>query len=260
MPATASIDSRARRLHDARLTRAPVPQSDRLELDDAYRVQRAGIELRKGEGERLVGAKMGFTSRAKMQQMGVAEMIVGQLTDAMQVEDGGVFQRRSAIHPRVEPEIAFLLGSAIDAETLPTELNQAVAAVACAMEIIDSRYQDFRFSLADVVADNTSACGFVLGAWQPVRGWFDNLGIAMRFDGRPVQLGSSAAILGSPWRALVAARQLAVRHGIALPAGSVILAGAATAAEPLPESGHVEAEVAGLGRVSFHIEPAKALP
>lgn len=255
MAATNALESHARWLHDARQERAPVRQEGRaLNLDDAYGVQRSGIALREAAGERLVGAKMGFTSRAKMLQMGVAEMILGQLTDAMQVDDGGVFRRGSAIHPRVEPEVAFLLGRDIDAHTSPTALTQAVAAVACAMEIIDSRYQDFRFSLPDVVADNTSACGFVLGAWLPVRGSLDNLGIALRIDGKAVQVGSSAAILGSPCRALAAARRLATRHGIALPAGSVLLAGAATAAEALPERGHIEAEVAGLGRVSFFVE------
>ena len=243
-------------LHRARLTRQAMPQIEAPWLDapGAYAVQHAGIALRQAAGERLCGAKMGFTSRAKMAQMGVHEMIIGQLTDAMQVEDGGVFVRASAIHPRVEPEVAMLLGRELHAIEHACQLASAVQALAPAMEIIDSRYANFRFSLAAVVADNTSGCGFVLGPWRRVPEALDNLGMVMQFDGRTRQAGSSAAILGNPWRALHAAWQLARRHGIPVGEGSVLLAGAATAAEPLPPGGHVQAEVAGLGRVSFRVE------
>ena len=246
----------AQALHEARTCRRPMPQVDApwLDLDAAYAVQHAGIALRGAAGERPCGAKMGFTSRAKMAQMGVHEMIIGQLTDAMQVDDGGSFVRAHAIHPRVEPEVAMLLGRELHAVEHACQLVSAVEAVAPAMEIIDSRYADFRFSLAAVVADNTSGCGFVLGPWRRVPESLDNLGIVMQFDGRARQLGSSAAILGSPWRALHAAWRLARRHGIRVGAGSVLLAGAATVAEPLPPAGHVQAEVAGLGRVSFRVE------
>lgn len=248
----------AQALHEARTQCRPMAQVDApwLDLDAAYAVQHAGIASRGAAGERLCGAKMGFTSRAKMAQMGVHEMIIGQLTEAMQVEDGGSFVRASAIHPRVEPEVAMLLGRELHAVEYASQLVSCVEAMAPAMEIIDSRYADFRFSLAAVVADNTSGCGFVLGPWRRVPATLDNLGMVLQFDGRARQLGSSAAILGSPWRALHAAWRLARRHGLKVGAGSVLLAGAATAAEALPAGGHVQAEVAGLGRVSFRVEGA----
>jgi 2-oxo-3-hexenedioate decarboxylase len=128
------------------------------------------------------------------------------------------------------------------------------------MEIIDSRYADFRFSLAAVVADNTSGCGFVLGPASRVPATLDNLGMVLhQFDGRARQLGSSAASPGQPHaRALHAAWRLARRHGLKVGAGSVLLAGAATAAETLPAGGHVQAEVAGLGRVSFRVGGGRA--
>ena len=256
--ASPQVDALARALHESRTQRRPMAQVDApwLDLDAAYAVQHAGIALRGAAGERLCGAKMGFTSRAKMAQMGVHEMIIGQLTEAMQVEDGGSFVRASAIHPRVEPEVAMLLGRELHAVEHASQLVSCVEAVAPAMEIIDSRYADFRFSLAAVVADNTSGCGFVLGPWRRVPATLDNLGMVLQFDGRARQLGSSAAILGSPWRALHAAWRLARRHGLRVGAGSVLLAGAATAAEALPAGGHVQAEVAGLGRVSFRVEEA----
>jgi 2-oxo-3-hexenedioate decarboxylase len=252
----APVTELAAALQQARLARQAIPQVDApwLDPDAAYAVQHAGIALRQAAGERPCGAKMGFTSRAKMAQMGVHEMIIGQLTDAMQVEDGGAFVRAAAIHPRVEPEVAMLLGRELHAVEHAWQLASAVQALAPAMEIIDSRYANFRFSLAAVVADNTSGCGFVLGPWRRVPESLDNLGMVMQFDGRTRQAGSSAAILGNPWRALHAAWQLARRHGIRVGEGSVLLAGAATAAEALPPHGHVQAEVAGLGRVSFRVE------
>jgi len=243
------------RLHTARLARSPVeqPPAGLLDVAGAYAVQAQGIALRISDGERPTGFKMGFTSRAKMAQMGVHEMIVGLLTDAMQVADGGSLERVRGIHPRVEPEIAFLLKR--DLAEIPHAglLSSAVEAAAPALEVIDSRYAGFRFSLPDVIADNTSAFSYAIGAWQSAPPGIENLGIALRLDGRDRQLGSSAAILGNPWRALEAAWQLARRHGLRNAPGSVLMAGAATAAEPLPTRGLVEAEVQGLGRVAIHI-------
>ena len=250
-----TVDEIAHWLHNARTQARPVQQPDAspLDISTAYQIQHAGIGLRLQAGEYRVGAKLGFTSRAKMTQMGVHDVIVGQLTDGMEVSDGGSFNRASAIHPRVEPEVAFLIGRDLGEVPHAGLLGSCVEAVAPAMEIIDSRYANFRFSLADVVADNTSACGWVLGVWQQVPADLDILGMTLRIDGRHRQAGSSAAILGSPWRALESAWRLARRYHIHIPAGSILLAGAATAAEPLPEHGFVEAEVSGLGRVAFTI-------
>jgi 2-oxo-3-hexenedioate decarboxylase len=252
---TRSISELALQLHAARKARLPVPQppAGSLDIEAAYRVQAQGMALRRTDGELPVGCKMGFTSRAKMAQMGVHEMIVGQLTDAMQVADGGPLERAFAIHPRVEPEIAFLIARDLSEVPHAGLLGSAVEAMAPALEVIDSRYADFRFALADVIADNTSALAFALGPWQRVPRCIDNLGIALRFNGRDRQLGSSAAILGSPWRSLEAAWRLARRYDLRIAAGNVLLAGAATVADPLPACGRVEAEVECLGRVALTV-------
>lgn len=255
-------------LHEARLSRTPLPQ-ERLgsigSLATAYAVQAAGIALRIGAGERACGLKMGFTSRAKMAQMGVSEMIVGQLTDAMRAVDGGVLATGMFIHPRVEPELAMLLGRDLPAAAGPDDFARCVEAVAPALEIIDSRYADFRFDLNAVVADNTSAAAFVVGSWQPVTRALDNLGLAMRVTHvseqgarSETQLGTTAAILGDPWCSVSAAARLAALHGVAVPAGSVVLAGAATAAVSLPVRGRVELEMASLGRVRLWLSPTPA--
>ncbi|MFB8404331.1 2-keto-4-pentenoate hydratase [Streptomyces sp. NPDC055912] len=211
------------------------------DTDEAYAVQEALVARRLARGERLTGFKLGFTSRAKMRQMGVSDLIHGRLTDRMAIPDGGRVDTSALIHPRVEPEVAFLLGDTLRPGGDPMA---AVAAVAPALEVIDSRYHGFRFSLPEVIADNTSAAGYAVGPWS-APGDLANLGVLLELDGRLTETGSTAAILGSPLRALAAAARLAG----ALEPGTVILAGAATAAVPLPPGTHVRATVAGLGTV-----------
>ena len=132
-------------------TPTPVPQltaEPALDLAAAYAVQHAVSRAPVARGERPTGVKLGFTSRAKMVQMGVDEVIGGRLTDAMAVADGGVVDLGRLIHPRIEPEVAFRLGRDVDPdERVRVARVAAVDAVAPALEIIDSRYADFRFSL-----------------------------------------------------------------------------------------------------------------
>jgi 2-oxo-3-hexenedioate decarboxylase len=138
--------------------------------------------------------------------MGIDEMIWGRLTDAMLIEDGGSIVFERYVHPRVEPEVAFLLHTPLAASVTPPAALAAVAAVAPALEIIDSRYRDFRFSLTDVVADNSSSSSFVIGPWASPTTDISNLGMILSIDGVARQIGSSAAILGHPIRSPPASR------------------------------------------------------
>ncbi|MEV0733445.1 fumarylacetoacetate hydrolase family protein [Polymorphospora sp. NPDC050346] len=236
----------AERLDRAATSRTATPQFGAdagLDVPTAYRIQEAVVAHRTARGERLVGLKLGLTSRAKMAQMGVDEVIWGRLTDAMAIADGGTISLADHIHPKAEPEVAFLIEGG------------AIAAVAPAIEVIDSRYVDFRFTLPEVIADNTSASGFVVGAWQPVPAGIDNLGVLLEVDGRTVQIGSTAAILGDPRRALAEAVRLAAADGVELTDGSVLLAGAATAAVPLEPGAHIRAVVESLGTASLKVTP-----
>lgn len=233
---------------------AQLSHTAQLDVDLAYEVQRASVERRLQRGERLVGLKMGFTSRAKALQMGVSDVICGRLTDRMLIADGGRIAMSRFVHPRVEPEIAFLLARGLDDVQSPLQALAAVAAVAPALEIIDSRYEDFRFSLTDVIADNSSSSAFVLGGWHAPSIDVHNLGMIVSFDGAMESLGSSAAILGHPLRSLVAAARLARERGIPLGPGSIVLAGGATAASALRAPLHVQLEVQALGLVSFSVE------
>ena len=158
------------------------------------------------------------------------------------------------IHPRVEPELCFITGKEINGPLSLAEAGRVLEGVCPALEIIDSRYRDFRFTLEDVIADNCSSAKFVVGALQNPQRAIDNLGVVMNFHGRPVQVGSTAAILGHPLRALVQIASLLHQQERVLPAGSVILAGAATAAEALRPGLHVSVDISGFGRTAFHTE------
>lgn len=248
------IAALAERLDRAAREARPTPQLEHpLTLDQAYDVQAANVRHRLDRGEVAVGVKMGFTSRAKMVQMGLSDLIFGRLTSGMRLEDGGTVSRARFIHPRIEPEIAFVLSGRLSGEVSPAEALRAVGGVAPALELIDSRYADFKFSLADVIADNTSAAGFVVGGWSDPARPFDNLGLVMEIDGVPAQIGSSAAILGDPLRSLAAASRLAARCGMALEPGWIVLAGGATAAVPLAVGHHVRLAAEGLGRVQLTV-------
>ncbi|OIJ26711.1 2-keto-4-pentenoate hydratase [Nocardioides luteus] len=220
-----------------------------LDLDEAYATQAALIARRHARGEHGVGLKLGFTSEAKMRQMGVDEVIVGQLTDGMQAADGGTIDMDALIHPRVEPEVAFLVGADVDLADPDVDLEAALTGVAAGLEIIDSRYDGFRFDLPRVVADNTSAAMFVLGPWRALDEVdLDDVPVTLRARDEVVAEGTTAAILGHPLRTLPRLVALGRRLGLRLPAGSVVLAGAATEAVALGP-GAVSAEIPGLGSV-----------
>ena len=233
---------------------AQIDPSGELSLADAYAVQSASIQLRVSRGERRVGVKMGFTSRAKMVQMGIADVIWGRLSSAMQVEEGSSVQFSRYVHPRVEPELAFVLKRPLAGDATAVEALAAVEAVAPALEIIDSRYQDFKFSLPDVIADNASSSGFVIGPWSDPHQDFSNLGLTLGIDGRTVQVGSTAAILGHPLRSLVAAARLSAAAGEPLQAGWVVMAGGATPAEWIKPGQYVSVEMERLGVAGFHVQ------
>lgn len=240
----------AERLDQAAVKALPTTQLSLEETyseEEAYAIQAASLNRRYDRGEAFVGVKMGFTSTAKMEQMGVSDLIWGRLTDKMLLEQAGVLDFEKLIHPRAEPEICFRVAKEIDRELSESELAAYIDGVAPAIEIIDSRYENFKFSLEDVIADNCSSAALVLGEWSPVSTDLSNLKIELVIDGEAVQSGSSAAILDDPWKSVLAATRLAEKYNQALPAGSLIMAGAATSAVFLQGGQKVEALVEELG-------------
>ncbi len=244
----------AARLDDAaRAPRAITKLTAEQDFDfaDAYAIQRLSMQRRFERGERLIGMKMGLTSVAKMKQVGVHEPIYGHLTDAMMAGDGDALAMEAFIHPRAEPEVAFLLGEELAGPVTPAQAMLAVDGICAAIEVIDSRFENFEFTLADVVADNASSSRFVLGATvhHPEQVDLANCGVVFRVNGEVKQVGSTAAIYEHPARSLAALANMLAEHDEVIPAGSVVLAGAATAAEFVYGGDHVSLEIDGLGAV-----------
>ncbi|GAA3586492.1 fumarylacetoacetate hydrolase family protein [Klugiella xanthotipulae] len=252
------LDRIAHLLDTAARTAESVPQvslETPFTLDEAYDIQHRVVQLRVDRQDVVTGVKLGFTNPAKAAQMGLSDVIVGQITSDMAVADGGILDRERFIHVRAEPELAFRLGVNVNPADPRSSVYDAVDAVAPAIEFIDSRYRNFKFTLEDVVADNTSASAYTVGQWVPFGPRaphldISNCGVTLELDGHVVESGSTAAILGNPLRALDATKRMAAAYGFALPAGTIILAGAATIATAVGEHTTVTARVSKLGTVS----------
>lgn len=248
----------ARTLDKARRARVATPRltRDRPELDEtrAYRIQDAGLACRLADGERITGVKLGLTSEAKQRQMGVDRPLTAWLTDAMVVRPGATAPRESLIHPRIEPEIVFVLGERLEGPGItPAQALRAVAWVCAGLEIIDSRYENFDFTLPDVIADNASAAAYLVGERRVPPADIDAIaeGCFLRVDGRRVAAATGAAVLGDPARALAFAADSLAARGLALEPGWLVLTGGLTDAVPLaPEGTVVEAEFSTLGTLS----------
>lgn len=235
-------------------TTQQVSLNQTISLDDAYEIQKMSLENRYARGEKLTGYKLGFTSKAKMEQMGVHDIIWGRLTDGMQYESGQALPSEKFIHPRVEPEIAFLIGKRIDRAIALDEATDFLKGVASALEVIDSRYENFKFSLEDVIADNCSSSAYAFGDWMPPNTEVNHVAIELKINGETKQTGSSSAILDNPLAALVEITRLMHDNGIVLEEGTVILAGAATSAEFIHPGDKIEGHFVGLSTVHLSVE------
>jgi 2-oxo-3-hexenedioate decarboxylase len=226
-----------------------------IDIDTAYAAQWAFVQSKLDAGEQLTGAKLGLTSRAKQEAMNVAEPLYGWITSGMIIEYGGPVDRSSLIHPRAEPEIAFLLGRDVSAPATVTSVLAATEAVFGAVDILDSRYHDFRFTLPDVIADNASGGRIVLGpqARRP-----DELvdlrllGCVLRTGGEVVATAAGAAVSGHPAAAVAWLANRLGSQGKSLRAGLLVLSGGLTAPVPLEPGTAITAEFDGLGSVEVY--------
>lgn len=236
-------------------------QEPELSLQDAYLIQDSGVRLRLGRGERVVGYKMGLTSEAKRQQMGLHSPIYGVLTDGMRLDDREPLVLRGLIHPKIEPEVAFWVDRELQGPVTEEQAWSACSAVGPALEILDSRYRDFKyFSLPDVVADNASSSLFFARPARDLRAprapgpeCVADAEMLFRINGHTPPPVRTSAISGHPLRSLVALCALLRERGLALPAGSVVLAGSAAAAVPLKPGMSFSLEVQGIGALDVSI-------
>lgn len=227
-------------------------QVDHLSTDDAYAIQAALLELRLARGEVLVGAKLGLTSRAKQEQMGVTEPVYGWLTDRtiLATDDVPLDQ---LIHPRVEPEIVFTLAEDLSGpDVTAADVLHASGEVLGGIEVIDSRYEAFKFTLADVIADNTSGARVRLASSGMAPGSADltTLGCSFDLDGVVTGTATGAALLGDPAGCVALLVRHLDRYGRKLEAGWTVLAGALTDARPLAAGAVARARYSHLATVT----------
>ena len=239
--------------------KAIVPFTDAhpdLDLDTAYAAQHEVVRAKLDAGERIVGAKLGLTSRAKQQAMGVDSPLYGWVTSGMLAPFGEPVDTDRMIHPRVEPEIAFLLARDIEAPATVTSVLAATDVVFAAIDVLDSRYENFRFTLPDVVADNASAAAFLLGpiSRSPSElGDLRLLGCVMRVGGEVVATAAGAAVMGHPAASVAWLANRLAERGERLTAGMLVFSGGLTAPVPLTAAAAVTAEFDGLGTIEAFV-------
>lgn len=248
-------------LNEARVKAAPIAQISnrvpRFPRGDAYAIQEEQLRLRRLTGETQIGWKMGLTSEAKRRQMNLDAPLYGFLTNRMQVSHEGTFRLEGSIHPKIEPEIAFLMKADLKGSVSREQVLAACDGVAAALEILDSRYQQFKyFSMEDVIADNSSSSHFVVGPWRRDFAALElrSLAMEMSVNGDVAQRGISRDISGDPVVSVQQLCELLAERGQFLKAGSIVLAGAATAAVELKPAMTVGLTVDGLAPIRVRIE------
>lgn len=252
------IEKAAQAIREARAQRRTIARVSETHgiagLAQAYQVAEINTAARLAEpGRRVVGLKVGLTSKAVQQQLGVDQPDFGVLFDDMEHLDGDTIPMARLIQPKVEAEVALVVGADLAGETLSwSEFLRGLAYALPALEIVDSVIQDWKITLVDTVADNASSALYVLGN-QPVDvGRLDlgALGMQMAINGQTVSVGTGAACLGHPLRAAYWLARTMAERGQSLKAGQVILSGALGPMVPLQAGDAVHASMGALGSVS----------
>ena len=253
----AEYETAARMLRDAYSGGVVAPLRGFLEPVDvagAYAVQEINTMLWVAQGRRIIGRKAGLTAKAVQVQLGVDQPDFGVLFDDMRVADGGTLDPARTIQPKVEAEIAFVLGADLpSADTTAEQVGAAVASVHAAIEIVDSRIADWKITFADTVADNGSSAFFVLAGEGRALAGADlyTAGMVMEVNGQIASTGVGAAALGHPLNAAAWLACTLAARGEPLRAGDILLAGALGPMVALSPGDHVVARVGGIGICSF---------
>lgn len=247
----------AARLHEAALSGVPcAPVRDILGTDVAlaYAVQQIGTGRRVETGGRIAGRKIGMTSRAVQAHFGVDQPDFGMLFHDMAVAESDTVPMNRLLQPRVEAEIAFVLGKDLDGKVTLRAVREAIAYAVPALEIADSRVAKWDISLADTVADNASSGMFVLGSRRVALDRFDpgEVEMIMTRNGDTVSTGNGSACLGDPLHAMLWLAKTVAGLGDPLRAGQVVLSGALGPIVPVGDGDRVTASLSGLGEVSAH--------
>jgi 2-keto-4-pentenoate hydratase len=232
-----------------------VPLSSRYpdaNVDDAYRIQLEGIRLRVGKGDVVRGHKVGLTARVMQEQFGVDRPDFGHLLGSMFHPEGEPLPVDALIAPRVEPELAFVLKAPLQGPGVTVaDVLAATDFVLPALEIIDSRIQDWKIGIVDTVADNASSARVVLGG---VRTRIEDvdprlIGVVLRRNGEVVETGASGAVLGNPAQAIAWLANTIASRGRSLDTGDLIMPGTCTRAVDMQPGDTVRADFEHLGHV-----------
>lgn len=224
-----------------------------LDVETAYLINEEIRHRKESRGIKTVGIKIGLTSKAKMVQMGVGKPGFGYLYDYFACADGGEIEYDRLIHPKVEPEIAFVTSKELKGPGchIGTVLS-SLEFVMPAMEIIDSRFENFRFDLPSVAADNSSSSRFVTGGRhrkvEEVE--LKTLGVVMETNGDIIATGAGGAVLDHPANAVATLANMLAEKGRTIPAGTFIMTGAITAAQAVHKGDNVSVHYQGLGTIS----------
>jgi 2-keto-4-pentenoate hydratase len=254
--AVLGLDALAELLARAESAREPIGPISELRpgmsIDDAYAVQSAGRRLREAAGDRVVGHKIGLTSKAMQEAIGVNQPDYGYVLASQVFESGSHVQARRFISPRVEGEIAFRLASPLaGASVTAEEVLAATDSVAPALELIDSRIRDWKVTIVDTISDNAAAGGAVFGAWVAVSDLgmgLDEIPLSMTVDGEVVE-GRGDAALGHPAESVAWLARALHAQGEVLAAGEVILSGGLAPALPVVSGTRAVATLGPLGGV-----------
>jgi 2-keto-4-pentenoate hydratase len=226
----------------------------------AYAIQKINTDLRIADGRRIVGRKIGLTAKAVQAQLGVDQPDFGILFDDMGYGDGEPVPVSVMQQPKIEAEIAFVIGRDIDA-TEPTlvDVMKSVEYALPAMEIVGSRIAAWNIKFVDTVADNASSAAYVLGTTPRRLSEFDvrMCGMAMSLRGEPVSTGSGAACLGNPLNAVLWLARTMARVGSPMRAGDLVLSGALGPMAPVKPGDIFETRINGLGTVKAVFEGAR---
>ncbi|MEJ2869307.1 fumarylacetoacetate hydrolase family protein [Actinomycetospora sp. OC33-EN08] len=258
----ASPRSRARALYEARRTRTPIPpftdDDPSLGMADGYAIQRELVPMLLDEGDRIVGYKVGLTSKAMQRMVGVDAPDHGPVLASTVYRDGDTLSLGDFIAPKVEAEIVFVMGERLAGPGVgPTDAARAVAGAAAAMEIVDSRIADWRIKLADTVADLASNGAVAVSSrLVPLAGLDTRLvGMTLTRNGQLLDTGAGAAALGDPLAVVAWLANVLGEHGVALEPGHLVMTGALHAAVPMAAGEVYRAEFDRLGPISIKVAP-----
>ena len=228
-----------------------------MTIEDAYAVQKRMIDRRVQDGEVIVGKKIGVTSRAVMNMLGVYQPDFGYMMDRMIVNEGESIAMSTLIQPKAEGEIAFLLKKDLMGPGLSNaDILAATECVIPCFEIVDSRIRDWKIKIQDTVADNASCGVFVLGdsAVSPRKVDLSTCGMVLEKNGEIIATGSGAAAMGSPVNAVTWLANTLGRLGVPLKAGEVVLSGALAAMFPCAAGDNFRVSIGGIGACSVRFE------